>query len=93
MPEVPKFVFKDNVFAFGPKGNGAVWFLDASKVRITECANNTVLWLGEGRFPAAGTIPSKWKGCFKIVTGSKARTQWTKLRDQWIAAHPDVPKL
>jgi hypothetical protein len=62
-------------------------------VTITECANNTVLWLGSGAFPAANTIPSQFKSCFTIVTGSAARNQWASLRQKWIDAHPDIPRL
>ena len=92
-PEVPKFVFRNNVFAFGPRNNGAVQFLNAAHVNITECSNNTVLWLGSGSFPAAGTIPAAHKGCFKIVTGDAAKQQWSTLRQKWIDAHPDIPRL
>jgi hypothetical protein len=93
---VPRMVLRDNVVAYEVpgwwRGRGAPpTSLKTGKVRVTECSNNTILWFGDGSFP--GPIPDALSSCFKIVTGKAARDQWTSLRQQWIDAHPDIPRL
>ena len=43
------------------------------------CANNTIVWLGEGPYPAA--LPA----CFTVTTD---REIWQKAVTEWIARHP-----
>jgi hypothetical protein len=90
---VPSFVLRNNVLAFeAPAGRRAVAArFNGSHVRITDCANNTILWLGPGSFPER--LPSGWEECFTIISGDEARQRWETLRQQWIDAHPDIPSL
>ena len=88
---VPKLVLRDNVIAYEvPHDRGSTAF-EAAHVRITECADNTILWFGEERFP--GPVPDELSGCLTIVTGAAARRRWAALRQQWIDAHPEVARL
>jgi hypothetical protein len=88
---VPKLVLRDNVIAYEvPRDRGST-ALRAAHVRITECANNIILWFGDGKFP--GPIPDDLSGCFTIATGAAAQRRWATLRQRWIDAHPEVARL
>ena len=69
--------------------------VSASRVRlgwdeIGTCEDNLLLWLADTPWPESfGRPPS----CFKRVSGARARTIWTQAREDWIACHPEVPRL
>lgn len=90
---VPAIIMRDNVLAFEvPAERSSVnAHLYGPHVRITDCANNTLLWFGEGSFP--DRLPAEWEACFTIITGSEARERWDRLRQEWIDAHPGVARL
>jgi hypothetical protein len=88
---VPKVVLRDNVIAYEvPRDRGST-ALGSPHLRVTECANNTILWFGQGAFP--GPIPDDLRGCFAVITGAEAERRWAALRQQWIGAHPEVARL
>jgi len=90
---LPSIVLRDNVRAFevspGRRRLGARF--NCPHIRIADCANNTILWFGSGSFPA--DLPSGWDACFTIISGDEAKERWQTLRQQWIDAHPDIPRL
>jgi hypothetical protein len=90
---VPMLVLRDNVLAFEePAGNRKLdTRFNGAHVRIVDCANNTILWLGSGSFP--GSLPNDREDCFTVIAGSEAQERWHSLRRQWIDAHPDMPRL
>jgi hypothetical protein len=49
--------------------------------RLVGCANNTMVWLGPGEYPAP--LPD----CFKVT---KERSTWDKAVRDWRQRHPDV---
>jgi hypothetical protein len=88
---VPELVLRDNVIAFEvPRDRGST-ALRSAHVRVTECANNTILWFGEDPFP--GPVPNDLSACFTIVTGAEAERRWAALRQRWIDAHSEVARL
>ena len=90
---VSQLAMRDNVLAFeAPARNREVQTeFNGPHVRIVECANNTILWLGPGSFP--GELPAGWEDCFTVISGSEAQQRWDGLRQQWIDAHPEIPRL
>jgi hypothetical protein len=52
--------------------------------KIAGCANNIMVWLGPGEFPA--DLPD----CFTVV---KDASVWENARADWIARHPEIPSL
>jgi hypothetical protein len=89
----PKIVMRDNVLAFeAPAENRKVnRSFDGRYLDIVDCANNTILWFGPDPFP--DILPDDWEDCFTVISGSEARQRWGGLRQQWIDAHPEVPRL
>jgi len=49
--------------------------------QLQDCANNVMVWLGPGSFPA--TLPS----CFTVTTD---RSVWDNAVADWLARHPTV---
>lgn len=90
---VPKLALRDNVLAFEPPpGNRRLQTkFDGPHVEIVDCANNTILWFGSGSFP--GSLPRGWEHCFTVISGSEAQERWDGLRQQWIDAHLEIPRL
>jgi hypothetical protein len=88
---VPKLVLRDNVIAYEVPRNRGSTALRSAHVRITECANNTILWFGHNQFP--GPIPNDLSDCFTTVTGADAKRRWETMRQQWIDAHPESARL
>ncbi len=88
---VPRLVFRDNVVAYEVPYSRGTTTIGSAHVRITDCANNTILWFGTQRFP--GPIPDDLRSCFTIVTGAEAVRRWAELRERWIGAHPDIARL
>jgi hypothetical protein len=84
---------RDNVLAFEVPADGRKvnTYFNGPYVRLTDCANNTILWFGSGSFPEP--LPDGWEDCFTIITGSEARERWNTLRQEWIDRHPDIPRL
>jgi hypothetical protein len=90
---VPNLVMRHNVLAFDepPGGRKLQTKFNGRHVRIVDCANNTILWLGSGPFP--GDLPAGREDCFTVISGSDAQERWETLRQQWIDAHPEIPRL
>ena len=90
---VPKIVMRNNVLAFEvPSGNRKLHTdLGGPNTDIVDCENNTILWFGSGSFP--DSLPYGQEDCFTVITGSEAQERWDALRQQWIDAHPDIPRL
>ena len=90
---VSQLVLRDNVLAFeAPAGNRRLdTKFNGPHVQIVDCANNTILWLGSGSFP--GDLPAGWEDCFTVISGGEAQERWDRLRQQWIDAHPEIPRL
>jgi len=90
---VPAIIMRNNVLAFEvPAGSRKVSAnFNGAHIRITDCANNTILWLGSGSFPE--WLPEGWEDCFTIITGTEAQERWNLLRQEWIDAHPDIARL
>ncbi len=56
---------------------------------IDRCENNTIIWLGPGRYP--GKLPvQKFPDGFRIVTGQEGRDLWQAKVTDWHNRHPDV---
>jgi len=57
--------------------------------KLADCANNVVVWLGSGPFPA--TLPTTFNGkpCFTVMTGAAGLQYWNNAVAQWKAAHPN----
>jgi hypothetical protein len=47
---------------------------------------NIVIWRGDGEYPF------KHKG-FKVLSGAEGQAYWDKVRADWIARHPKVPRV
>lgn len=89
----PSIVMRDNVLAFeAPPGTRKVYTgLNGRYLDLVDCANNTVLWFGADGFP--DHLLDGWEDCFTVITGSEAQKRWNTLRQEWIDAHPDLPRL
>jgi hypothetical protein len=77
----PHWVIKDSVFAIhGDSHSDLTQGFDQLKA----CSNNTIVWLGEGPFPA-------WypEDCFTVTTDVKV---WQEAVADWHARHPEVGK-
>ena len=57
--------------------------------KLADYANNVVVWLGSGSFPA--TLPATFNGkpCFTVMTGAAGLQYWDNAVAQWKAAHPN----
>ncbi len=87
---MPPLEIRDCIFAFDKMTTGMrnrtrqAW----AKTRVSE--NNELLWLSDEPFPE--NFPKPPDG-FTIYTGEEARERWETARLDWIARHPDVPRL
>ena len=88
---VPQLVLRDNVIAYEVPLERGDTALASPHVRIVDCADNTILWFGAAPFP--GPLPDTLQDCFAVVSGPAAEARWRELRQQWIAAHPQVARL
>jgi len=90
---VPQLIMRDNVLAFEvPPGRRKMSVnFNGPHIRVIDCSNNTILWFGTGSFPAH--LPSGWDECFTIISGDEAKQRWQELRQQWIDAHSEIPRL
>ena len=77
----PKLALYNNVFMAERVGQPGKSRMGIPPQQLQDCANNVMVWLGPGSFPA--TLPS----CFTITTD---RTVWDNAVADWIARHPDV---
>lgn len=46
------------------------------------CSNNTIVWLGDGPFPGADSLP---EGCFTVTTDAGV---WDRAAADWYTSHP-----
>lgn len=73
----PRFAIRDSIFAFDGRTKGSFSF-----PKLADCANNTIVWLGEGDFP--GHYP---ESCFEVTTDVGV---WRRAVRDWHARHPEV---
>jgi hypothetical protein len=98
----PQMVIENTVIAVEPdafKPGRSVgtftrqWEITWSKIK--RCSNNVLLWMpNQGSYSAE--LSSVTKGipsCFRVVTGSEARSLWENARKNWINCHPKVGRL
>ncbi len=50
------------------------------ELELADCSNNTLVWLGKGRFPDADKLPD----CFKITRDADV---WDQAAGKWLASH------
>jgi hypothetical protein len=81
----PQLALHNNIFRVDQDANNVGLGLPAGKLK--ECANNTIVWLGRGSYPAQ--IPASFNGqpCFTITTD---KTVWDNAVTAWKSAHSDV---
>jgi hypothetical protein len=77
----PDLVLNDNVFMAERVGQVRADRMGIPPGHLRSCANNVMVWLGSGPFPA--TLPS----CFTVTTD---RSVWDAAVASWTARHPDV---
>jgi len=81
----PKLSLFDNVFFADDSSigsNHADMYMAPPPGRLGECANNVMIWEGNGPFPEP--LPA----CFKLVTGQAGLQFWDSVAALWIARHP-----
>jgi len=84
----PTTIIHDTVVAVDYNGGstwGSSW--DRTWSKIEECSNNLFLWLSDK--PIDVPLPP---ACFTVLTGAKARSAWTKAKQNWINCHPEVAR-
>jgi hypothetical protein len=80
----PQFALYNNIFMAEEKGDDPDERMGLPPGKIAGCANNIMVWLGSGDYPA--DLPD----CFTVV---KDRSVWDNARADWIARHPEIPSL
>ena len=87
-PKAPKVALYNNIF----RADADSWehgksgmYLAPPPGKLADCADNTMVWLGSGRFPEP--LPSTFNGkpCFTITTD---KSVWDTAVAQWRANHP-----
>ena len=60
------------------------------KVAVTECSNNTIIWL-DGPATAPNYLLTDFPGCFTIITDrAQGLALWKNIVTDWHARHPGV---
>ena len=77
----PKLALYNNVFMAERVGQPGKSRMGIPPDQLQDCANNVMVWLGPGSFPA--TLPS----CFTVTTD---RSVWDDAVADWLARHPTV---
>jgi hypothetical protein len=77
----PDLALHGNVFMAERAGQVSADRMGIPPGRLQSCANNIMVWLGPGNFPAS--LPA----CFTVTTD---RAVWDSAVAGWIARHPDV---
>jgi hypothetical protein len=75
----PRLALYDNVFMAEGYGDLSSGRMGIPPGKLADCANNTMVWLGDGEYP--DQLPS----CFTVV---RDRQVWERARADWIARHP-----
>lgn len=76
----PKVVLKNNIFRADE--DSCVGTLDIpANMNLTECSNNTFVWLGKGPFPY------KLPDCIKVTTN---KAVWDNAVAKWKTDHPTI---
>lgn len=76
----PKVILKNNIFRADEKSCIGTLTIPTN-MNLTECSNNTMVWLGKGPFPY--TLP----GCIKLTTDKKV---WDNAVAQWKKNNPSI---
>ena len=79
----PKLALYNNVFMAERAGDINADRMGIPPGQLQDCANNVVVWLGAGPFPA--TLPA----CFTVTTD---RGVWDRAVADWERRHPQVPR-
>ena len=77
----PKLALYNNLFMAERAGQMGADRMGIPPGELQGCANNVMVWLGSGPFPAA--LPS----CFTVTTD---RGVWDRAVGEWLRRHPDV---
>jgi len=77
----PKLVLYNNVFMAEQQGQVTDEKMGVPPGKVADCANNTMVWLGEGPYPTE--LPA----CFTITTD---RAVWDDAVADWIRRHTEV---
>ena len=77
----PMLALFDDVFMAEEQGQLSPDRMGIPPGKLVACANNVMVWLGPGDYPAA--LPD----CFTVT---KDRSLWDKAVADWIHRHPDV---
>ena len=82
----PKLSLSNNVFFSDDSSvssNHADMYMAPPPGRLGPCANNVMIWEGNGPFPEP--LPS----CFTVETGARGLQIWDSVVARWKARHPD----
>lgn len=90
-PLSPRLSIRDSIFAFESANVIGEGRLSRAWEILNKCSNNLLLWFPETPIPSAIAKPPEH--CFRVLTGRQAKIMWEKERENWIACHPEVPRL
>jgi myo-inositol-hexaphosphate 3-phosphohydrolase len=76
----PKLALYDNIFMAESAGQSSADRLSPPPGKLVDCANNVMVWIGPGEFPA--TLPS----CFTVT---KDRSVWDRAVAAWVEWYRD----
>ncbi len=87
-PKAPKVALYNNIFRADEDSwehSKSGMYMAPPPGKLADCADNTMVWLGSGRFPEP--LPSTFNGkpCFTITTD---KSVWDTAVAQWRANHP-----
>ncbi len=75
----------DTPDVFAAAGN-LTSMLGKNSKKLHSCSNNVVLWMKDNNPPSEfGDLAS----CFKVYSGSQARSMWQQAKCDWIDRHPE----
>jgi hypothetical protein len=80
----PRYALYNNIFMAEQAGDTSDEKMGLPPGKIAGCANNIMVWLGPGDYPA------DLSDCFTVV---KDASVWDNARADWIARHPEIPSL
>jgi hypothetical protein len=82
----PRLALYNNVFRADQNSNER--YLAPPPGKLADCANNVMVWLGDGPFPEP--LPASFNGqlCFTVMTGQAGLDYWNAAVARWKSSHP-----